>query len=78
MTHLSPEERMKISLRRHEVEKTGKPFFTTYEDVPKNCFSKSQCKNMKQPVQEDEEPSAYVLNRLWHGYLPLYVRNNDE
>lgn len=72
--YLSPKERMKTSLRRSEVEETGKPFFTKYEDVPKDFFSKSQCTKMKQHVSEKEEPIAYVLNRQWLGYLPLYKR----
>ncbi len=72
----SPEERMKISLRRKEVEATGKPFYTKYEDVPEGLFSETQCTKMKQPVSKNEKPAAYVLNRMWNGYLPLYKRND--
>lgn len=72
---MSPEERMKVWLRREEVEATGKPFYTEYEDIPKGLFSRTQCTEMKQPIFQGEEPMAYVLNRNWNGYLLLYKRN---
>lgn len=72
--YLSPEERMKVSLRREQVEATGKPFYTKYESVPKGLYSKTQCMKMKAPIAENEEPEAYVFNRNWNGYLPLYKR----
>lgn len=75
MGYLPPQERMKVSLRREEVEATGKPFFYYYEDVPEGFVSKTQAKQMKKPVKEDEEPAAFVLNRRWNGYLPLYDRS---
>ena len=31
---------------------------------------------MKRPVGKDEKPAAYVLNRLYKGYLPLYKRED--
>lgn len=78
MSYLSPKERMKVSLRREEVEATGKPFYTKYADVPKNLYSKSQCQKMGDPIKENEAPYAYVLNRQWLGYLPLYKRYQEE
>ena len=65
---------MTVSLRRGEAEATGKPLYKSYADIPPGLFSKSACMKMKQPVQEDEEPEAYVLNRNWLGYMPLYSR----
>lgn len=76
--YLPPEERMKVSLRRHEVEATGKPFYTSYGSLPGNLYSKTQCQKLKRPVVKGEEPSAYVLNRSWLGYLPLYTREGVE
>ena len=29
---------------------------------------------LKCPAAEDEAPAAYVLNRNWLGYMPLYDR----
>lgn len=77
MPYILSEERVKISLRRSEVEATGKPFFTRWEDIPKSCMTKTKCKEHKQPVQEGEEPVAYVLARLWNNYLPLYDRTDS-
>ncbi len=74
MTYLAPKERMKISLRRSEVEATGKPFYTRWQDVPEGYKTKTKCEELKQPVREGEEPVSYVLARLWNGYLPLYDR----
>lgn len=74
MAYKTPKERMKISLRREEVELTGKPFYLNYEDVPGGLFSPTKCKQMKRPVEDGEEPVAYVLNRMYLGYLPLYKR----
>lgn len=62
------------SLGRQEVEATGKPFYTKYANVPEHLYSKTQCKRLKLPVIDEEEPDAYVLNRFWKGYLPLYGR----
>jgi len=76
--YLGPEERMKISLRRHEVEATGKPFYTKFSDVPEGLVLKSQARRMNQPVQEGEEPVAYVLVRRMNGYMPLYDRIETE
>lgn len=74
MTYKSPKERMKVSKRRSEVETTGKPIYTSYEEVPKGLYSPTECKRMKIPVTDEEEASAWVLNRHWNGYLPLYNR----
>lgn len=74
----SPKEMMKISLRRKEVEATGKPFYTSYGAVPEGLYSKTACKKMKRPVQADEEPAAYVLSRMWLGYMPLYFRGDGK
>jgi len=74
---MEAEDKMKVSLRRSEVELTGKPFYTDYQSVPKGLYSKTQCSKMKEPVKKDEEPVAYVLNRLWLGYLPLYKRKKE-
>jgi len=76
--YLSPKERMEISLRRHEVEATGKPFYTKYSDIPEGFVFKSQARKMKQPVQDGEEPVAYVLVRSMNGYMPLYDRRKKE
>lgn len=70
----SPDERMKTSLRRNEVESTGKPIYIKYKDVPEGLYSKTQCKSIGKPITQSEEPDAYVLNRLWNGYLGLYRR----
>lgn len=66
------------TLSREEVEKTGKPAYKKYDDVPKNLHSKTTCKNMKMPVGKNENPSAYVLNRMYKGYLPLYKRERES
>lgn len=78
MVYLTPEERMKVSLRRHEVEATGKPFYKSYDEVPGGYISKTQAAKMKMPVERNEEPAAYVLNRNWNGYMPLYFRELKE
>lgn len=62
-------------LSKEEALKTGKPAYKKYADVPKNLYSKTTCKNMKMPVYESEIPAAYVLNRMYKGYLPLYKRD---
>lgn len=67
-------ERMAVSLRREEAEETGKPIYKSYGEVPPGLLSKTACAKLKKPVQEDETPAAYVLNRNWLGYLPLYDR----
>ncbi len=64
------------TLSREEVEKTGKSAYKKYADVPKNLHSKTTCKNIKRPVDKNEKPAAYVLNRLYKGYLPLYKRED--
>lgn len=74
MPYLPPWRRMQISLRRHEVEATGKPFYLEFYDVPEGLVTKTKAKQMKRPVGENEEPVAYVLCRAWNGYLPLYDR----
>lgn len=71
-------ERMAVSLRREEAEETGKPMYKSYEEVPPGLLSKTACAKLKKPVQEDETPAAYVLNRNWLGYMPLYGRSKDE
>lgn len=71
-------ERMAVSLRRAEAEATGKPLYPSYEDVPKGLCSKTACMKMKRPAAEDEAPAAYVLNRNWLGYMPLYDRREKE
>ncbi len=70
----TPRERMTVSLRKEEAENTGKPLYKSYGDVPKGMLSSTACKKIKKPVQDGEEPQAYVLNRNWLGYLPLYDR----
>ena len=67
-------ERMAVSLRRGEAEATGKPLYKSYGDIPAGFLSKTACMKIKKPVQDGEEPEAYVLNRNWLGYMPLYDR----
>ncbi len=67
-------ERMKLSLRRAEAEATGLPLYMSYDKVPEGLYSKTMCKKLRQPITEGELPAAYVLNRYWFGYLPLYKR----
>lgn len=67
-------ERMAVSLRREEAEATGKPLYASYTDVPPGLYSKTACMKLKCPAAEDEAPAAYVLNRNWLGYMPLYDR----
>lgn len=67
-------EQMAVSLRREEAEKTGKPMYKSYEEVPPGLLSKTACVKLKKPVLKGEAPAAYVLNRNWLGYLPLYDR----
>ena len=76
MPYKSPKERMQVSLRRHEVEATGKPFYTRWHQVPEGLVTKSAARQMKRPVQPGEEPVAYVLSGAWNGYLPLYDRRD--
>lgn len=64
------------TLSREEVEKTGKPAYKKYDDLPKCLYSKTRCKKLKMPVGKNEKPAAYVLNRLYKGYLPLYKRED--
>ncbi len=71
-------ERMAVSLRRGEAEATGKPLYKSYADIPPGFLSKTACMKMKQPVRADEEPGAYVLNRNWLGYMPLYDRREKR
>lgn len=65
---------MKVSFRRGEVEATGKPLYKSYREIPPGLLSKTACMKIKKPVQDGEEPEAYVLNRNWLGYMPLYDR----
>lgn len=67
-------DRMAVSLRRSEAEATGKPLYKSYADIPPGLLSKTACMKINQPVQAGEEPGAYVLNRNWLGYMPLYDR----
>lgn len=69
-------ERMAVSLRREEAEATGKPLYASYGDVPPGLCSKTACMKLKRPVA-DEFPAAYVLNRNWLGYMPLYDRRES-
>lgn len=66
------------TLSREEVEAMQILFFKKYDDVPKNLHSKTTCKHMKMPVCKNEKPVAYVLNRLYKGYLPLYKRESEK
>lgn len=74
----TPAEKMTVSLRRGEAEATGKPLYRSYSEIPKGLLSATACKKMKKPVRAGEEPEAYVLNRDWLGYLPLYDRKEAE
>ncbi len=74
----APAERMTVSLRRKEAEATGKPLYRSYSEIPKGLLSATACKKIKKPVRAEEEPEAYVLNRNWLGYLPLYDRKEAE
>lgn len=74
----TPEQRMKVSLRREEAEATGKPMYKEYGEVPLGLLSKTRCMKLGQPVRGDEEPAAYVLNRNWLGYMPLYARGGED
>lgn len=76
MAYKFPKERMQISLRRREAEETGKPLYLSYAEVPAGIVSPTACKRMHRPVQEDEQPAAYVLNRSWLGYMPMYDRRD--
>lgn len=71
-------ERMAVSLRREEAEATGKPLYMSYRDIPKGLWGKTVCELKKKPPAADEAPAAYVLNRNWLGYLPLYDRREKE
>ena len=62
------------TLSREEVEVMQVPFFKKYNDVPKCLYSKTTCEKLKMPVGKNEQPAAYVLNRMYKGYLPLYKR----
>ena len=74
----TPAQRMEVSLRREEAEATGKPLYSYYADVPPGLWSKTVCALKKRPVAADEAPAAYVLNRNWLGYLPLYSRAEEQ
>lgn len=69
--------RKEVSLRRSEAEATGKPLYFSYDKVPKGLLSPTKCRAIHQPVTDGEEPAAYVLNRNWLGYLPLYWREPE-
>lgn len=62
------------TLSREEVEVMQVPFFKKYNDVPKCLYSKTTCEKLKMPVGKNEKPAAYVLNRMYKGYMPLYKR----
>lgn len=61
------------------VKKTGLPmvggdmskaeYSQKYAD---KWLSATRCKNIKQPVKDDEEPVAFY--RVMNGYVPLYER----
>jgi len=73
MGYLTPEQRMKVSFRRHEVEATGKPFFPGgWSTVPDGYVSKTKAKELGKQVQKGQEPHAYVLSPSWNGYIALY------
>lgn len=74
MAYLEPKERMKISIRPEVVKASGLPYYTSYQAVPKGLYTKTACKRMRKSVKKNEKPVAYVLARLWNGYLPLYKR----
>ncbi len=69
---------MTVSLRRSEAEATGKPLYKSYGDVPPGLLSKTACMKIKKPVRDEEQPEAYVLNRNWLGYMPLYDRREKR
>lgn len=73
------EKRKAGSLRRKEAEATGLPLYKSYVDVPEGLYSRTVCaRRLKEPVQEGEEPSAYVFSRGNYGYIPLYKRDGDK
>lgn len=74
----TPAERMALSLRRKEAEAKGKPLYKSYSEIPKGLLGATACKRIKKPVRAGEEPEAYVLNRNWLGYLPLYDRRETN
>jgi hypothetical protein len=53
------------------VKTSGKPY--RYADRKENWYSKTQCKNMKKPVNKNEEPVGFSI--AMHGYYALYERN---
>lgn len=53
------------------VKSTGKPYKS--DERKDNWYSKSQCKKMKQPVKENEEPVGFSI--AMHGYYALYERD---
>lgn len=52
------------------VKTTGKPYKGI--DRKKNWYSKTQCKKIKMPVKDGEEPVAFSI--AMHGYYALYER----
>lgn len=76
--YLTPQERMRISLRREEAAAMGVPLYKSYDEVSDGLCSKTICQKIKRPVASNELPAAYVLNRSWLGYLPLYKRDISE
>lgn len=78
MKRMTVAERMTVSLRREEAEATGKPLYKSYGEVPAGLCSKTACMKLKRPAAADEPPAAYVLNRKWLGYMPLYDRREKE
>lgn len=51
MAYMPPEKRVKVPLRRHQVEATGKPFYTRWDQVPEGLVTKTAAKQMKKPIQ---------------------------
>lgn len=61
-------------LSKEEAEKTGLPLYENYDEVPEGLYPKWKCLKMRKPVKANSKPAAYVYNRLYKGYVPLYKR----
>lgn len=64
------------SARKTGLPMIGNKDFTKDEYAEKyfnKWLSKSRCKQIKQPVQDNENPVAFY--RVKNGYVPLYERN---
>lgn len=46
---------------------------STYNEFAHIWLSKTRCKEIRQPVLDDENPIAFY--RVKHGYIPLYDRS---